>query len=205
MPIKINGLNTGSVTLSASATGGDVTLNLPNANGTVATTSYADTAPGLQYITGQSFTAVSAVNINNCFTSTYDNYRLIIDASNISGTSTVYFRLRLSGTDATTNYAYQYLYANGTSVTALRASSQTEAWFFSSINSARSFGSYDFAAPALARATQVVGNSFYNNSNAELVVWAVTHTTATAYDGITIFPGSGTMTGTIRIYGYRNS
>lgn len=37
MPIKINGQTTGSVTLTASATGSDVTLTLPNTTGTVQT------------------------------------------------------------------------------------------------------------------------------------------------------------------------
>ena len=74
MPVKINGATSGSVTLAAPATGSDVTLTLPAAAGTAATTAYADTAGGLQLITTQTFSAVSAVNVNNCFTATYSNY-----------------------------------------------------------------------------------------------------------------------------------
>ena len=81
MPVKINGATSGSVTLAAPATGSDVTLTLPAAAGTVATTAYADTAGGLQLITTQTFSAVSAVNVNNCFTSTYDNYQVVISGT----------------------------------------------------------------------------------------------------------------------------
>ena len=31
------------------------------------------------------------------------------------------------------------------------------------------------------------------------------HSLATAYDGMTIYPPSGTITGSVRVYGYRNS
>jgi hypothetical protein len=30
-------------------------------------------------------------------------------------------------------------------------------------------------------------------------------TTSTQYDGFTIYPNSGNITGTVRVYGYRNS
>jgi hypothetical protein len=201
MPIRINGLNTGSVTLSASATGGDVTLNLPNANGTVATTSYADTAPGLQYITGQTFTAVSAVNINNCFTSTYDNYRIMMRITN-SVSVNMQCRVRASGSDLTTS-TYRYgRYLLGTT-TAFNAGSdnQTDSQF-PLAGSADSAGhAIDVLSPMLAQQTSVLQIS--QGSIGQILFGQVANTTA--YDGFTVFPASGTITGTIRVYGYRNS
>jgi hypothetical protein len=47
MPLKINGASTGSVTLDAPANGGDVTLNLPSSNATIATTANTYTFDGV--------------------------------------------------------------------------------------------------------------------------------------------------------------
>jgi hypothetical protein len=42
-------------------------------------------------------------------------------------------------------------------------------------------------------------------SDVTLAVQSAAHDVATAYDGFTIFPSSGTIAGTIRVYGYKNS
>ena len=36
-----------------------------------------DASQGFYFITSQTFSAASAVNVNNCFSSTYDNYRVV--------------------------------------------------------------------------------------------------------------------------------
>lgn len=201
MPIKINGLNTGSVTLSASATGGDVTLNLPNANGTVATTSYADTAPGLQYITGQTFTAVSSVSVNNCFTSTYDVYRMVLrlETSGID----CWLRMRVGGVDESgSNYRHgRYFVGVTTSVAAGNTNNQTDTYaFIGAGDSNGALSVVDIGFPALAKYTRFASH----NSAALLQVVASSLVNTTVYDGFTLLPTSSTMTGNLRIYGYRN-
>jgi len=67
--------------------------------------------------------------------------------------------------------------------------------------------SFDIYAPQLAQFTQFT--SLYAACHASYGVIAGfsngTHATSTAYDGISIISPSGTITGTVRIYGYANS
>ncbi len=59
----------------------------------------------LTLITTQSFSAASAVNVNNCFSATYDNYKVHIQFSASSGSTTLQFRFRAGGNnDATAGY-----------------------------------------------------------------------------------------------------
>jgi len=206
MPIRINGLNTGSVTLSASANGGDVTLNLPNANGTVATTSYADTAPGLQYITGQTFTDVSSVSVNNCFTSTYANYRIIMRFLMSATTAELRSRLRFSGTDNSTASSYQrsgYL-ASATTSLAVNGGALDYLFHGATSSSGAHYLWYELMSPAITESTAMMSNFFQGTGNLSYGHQAL-HTQGAAYDGITLYVSSGTITGTLRIYGYRNS
>lgn len=208
MPVRINGLNTGSVTLSASATGGDVTLNLPNANGTVATTSYADTAPGLQFIASQDCGTAASISFNNVFTSTYDVYFLTFSRIAKSGSPDNFrARLRLNGTDAITNYSNQFFQASSTTMTSGQQTAQTSHRFGSiSVNGESAILLHIFN-PAVATTTIFISSTLYAPSNAPTILnYVGNHTTATAYDGITIYPESNAFNGgTIKIYGLRNS
>jgi hypothetical protein len=162
--------------------------------------------PGLVYVAGTAFSAVSSVSVNNCFTSTYDNYRVVVEMLAAAGAPNVSFRLRVGGSDDTgANYAYQYIYGTGASAIAARGTAQTGGWFYTANTAYRAIGSYDISAPAIARQTSMVGVSVYAAGTVELITWANNHNQSTAYDGITIYPASSTITGTVRIYGYRNS
>ena len=208
MPVKINGATSGSVTLAAPDTGSDVTLTLPAAAGTAATTAYADAAGGLQLITSQTFSAVSAVNVNNCFTATYSNY-LIRIASTISTTGTIQMRLRSSGTD---NSSSNYYYHSHTSDT----SSQTTYSYTRSVGLSTFFhignvngvydASVDMNSPNHSRATTVLYQSVgANATDMQEQAGGGLMSVTTSYDGFSIVPSAGTITGTIRVYGYKNS
>ena len=74
---------------------------------------------GLVYITQTSATSGSSLSVNNVFSSTYSNYRILIDGYQpaTAGTALV-MRMRVGGADeAGANYYYGYrgLYADGTS------------------------------------------------------------------------------------------
>ena len=166
------------------------------------------TAPGLVYITQATPSAVNTVSINNCFTSTYANYFIVIDLTAAVGTGIITARLRLSGTDATTNYASQRVGGQATTVYAGSNVSGTDDFYFGSIEGtpAGCVWQTNLFSPALARATVGVGTAGYPSSGGSVVehLWN-NHTTATAYDGITVNYSGTSFTGTIRIYGYQNS
>lgn len=164
---------------------------------------------GLVYITQATPSAVQTVSINNCFTSAYSNYLLVIDTTATVGAGYLMGRLRLSGTDAITNYSSQRIGAQGTGAFANADVTGTEEFVIGYIDSgfpASSVQSVNVFSPALARVTTATSLAGTKNSSGPLVFafWGH-HTAATAYDGITIFTNATSFTGTIRVYGYQNS
>ena len=150
------------------------------------------------------FTGASSVSVNNCFTSTYTNYKLILNVPTSS--NAVGFRLRASGTDASTNYyAVNYdMFSHNTAISAT-AAQQATTYIFAGSDKTQTMG--EIFNPQLA---QVTGFSWQGVSWEPATPRAQTTTTnykgvhnaATAYDGFTIFPIAGTMTGTYALYGY---
>ena len=146
------------------------------------------------------FTSATSISVNGCFTSTYDNYLIVLRATNPSSFD-IRFRLRSSGTDSTTGYTYQYLYATGTSVTAARSAI---GYFSTSVGfSGQHGGSHIYLyGPFLSQPTahRTVGASS-GPSGPLIYDWAETHNVSGTYDGLTFFPDGGSLTGALTIYG----
>ena len=147
------------------------------------------------------FTAATSVSVNGVFDSTYDNY-LIVHLSKVSAAAESRMRMRLSGSDATgSDYVSQYVYANGTSVTGAR---QTTSEFTTSAGSTDTFGGCQvyFYGPALAQPTAYrTVTAYSNNGTPAIYDFGATHSLSTAYDGFTIFPASGNISGALTVYG----
>ena len=187
----------GYVELAAPATGNNAVLTLPNDS----------IQPGLVLITTQSFSAASSISINNCFSSTYSNYLIVIDitstAANPSGWS---IRLRSSGTDATTNYGRQKLEAYGTVV---EGNINTTLGYMQVGNPATStVTSGGTMSVQMFRPFENVATRYLSHhgtgDGTSVGVWGGYHSTASSYDGMTFYPQASTMSGILRIYGYRN-
>lgn len=159
---------------------------------------------GLTLITAQTFSAASTVSVNNCFSATYDYYLMLIDGV-ASSDNAIGFRMRVSGSDATgANYNEQRVNVNNTTF----FGNQTTGATFAHIGA---FGTgnpntirADIYNPYLTKPTSIFGAGVYGNA---LEMRAAHHTLSTSYTGITLSAGFGapTITGTLRIYGYKNS
>ena len=165
----------------------------------------AMTGAGMDLIATQTFSAASTVSFNNVFSSTYDNYRIVVSTGASADGSNLSIRLRLSGTDSTVNYAYQRTSVEGTTFTGSRASSQGSGYIDDLRTSARNTLSIDIFDPSLTNSTTMSALNNDPQGGGSLKIFNVFHTVSTAYDGFTMFPSSGTITGTIRVYGYRNA
>ena len=164
---------------------------------------------GLAYVTQATPTAVNTISINNCFTSSYANYLLVMDLTAAVGSGLFTGRMRLSGTDATTNYAAQRTIGQLATVAGSANPSGTDDFYLASTDGTNApyFNlTMNMMSPALARATSCMALMGFNDGGGTSVmqVWNY-HTTATAYDGITINFSGTSFTGTIRVYGYQNS
>ena len=169
------------------------------------TTAWAAPTPqGLTLITAESFSAVSAVNINGCFTSTHENYRIVIRCVLASGNADLGLRMRAAGADDTSaNYATQFLRGDGSTASATRTTTQTS-MVVAVANTAVTTASFDLFSPNVSTPTVGMAMSMWQIATPLIEPRGITHNVATAYDGFSIIPASSTVTGTIRIYGYRN-
>lgn len=151
---------------------------------------------------GVDFTDVTVLSLNGVFTSTYDNYLIIISDDNVSNTASVIFgRLRVAGSDASgSNYAYQLLDFDPTSETGSRSTSQSSGYFgtSSSNNSGNTIYIY---GPALAQPTISRCVNAHGYLGARTQDGVTTHSLSTAYDGITLLPQQG-ITGNVHVFGY---
>jgi hypothetical protein len=149
------------------------------------------------------FTGVTSLSLNGVFTSAYDNYRVMI-AGSTSSTGNLQYRLRLAGTDnSAAAYSYGGLVVSTTAVAFESGNTgQTLGFIGRWVSGANSSLAVDMFRPALAAESNTVG---FSSGFATSFQWFTYHGVATAFDGITLFPGAGNITGTVRIYGYKNS
>lgn len=150
-----------------------------------------------------SFTTVSSVSLNGVFTSAYENYRILIDATS-SADIVVNGRFRASGTDASgSNYNRQSAGFFNTSSFIGRTTSANV------LNICSPNGAFncvmDIFKPQLAVDTRAILLSGTTSTSPSAEFITHNHNVSTAYDGFTILTSSGTITGTLRVYGYKNS
>jgi len=159
----------------------------------------------LVLIDSDTFSAVASVSFDNVFSATYENYIImtVIDAS-VNGS--LFLRFRTSGSDnSTSNYAWQVINGIGTSVTGGRLSAQNK----TSFGSGRPTGGYVglnatvYSPFATQRTTWSYAISDNSNSLTDLQITNLggAFNGTTSFDGFKLFPNSGTITGTIYVYG----
>ena len=193
--IRLNGSTSGYVELTAPAVAGSTSLTLP----------LDSLQPGMVHLHTETVSAVSSVSIDNVFSSTYENY-LIVPQFTSTASAALRCRYRLSGTDASgaTDYTRQRLDVDGSSVSAARTSSSF--LFCGSLATTALNGSHFFVyGPFLAQPTAARSVVVGSSSGAYLNDTASTHNQSVSYDGFTLYLDTGTFTGSLRIYGYRNN
>ena len=164
-----------------------------------------DAKTGLIVMSSQSFTGVSSLTIDGCFTSTFRNYRLIMNVFGSVNAASVSFNFRSGGsTDSSSNYnRLGYYYVVG-SFTDFSATSLASAYMVSWSNAGYSPISMDIFTPQEATTTRILHNAQQSDSNLIFNI-AQYVSTSTSYDGITMSVSSGTMNGHIGIYAYEGT
>jgi hypothetical protein len=167
-------------------------------------------APGLVFITSATASAVNTVSVNNCFTSTYENYFITFTKSASVGTDAqLTLRLRAASTDSTTNYKSQNLAISNATVSANADPAGTDEWRIGYTNAANvsELCTVGIFAPQTTSTTRYVANAFFveNAGSPNSYFLTGTNSAAASYDGFTILTGGTNISGTIRVYGYVNS
>ena len=153
-----------------------------------------------------SFTASTSISLNGIFTSTYDHYKVEIYTT-ASSTAVLRVVLRSAGTDATAaNYDYTLLYANSATPGSATVAANANWALNASISSTVMKHNLELTNPFLASMTTAIGRSVaYASAVAPLIGnFGGGHRLSTSYDGLTFTTSTGSLTGTIRVYGYND-
>jgi len=165
---------------------------------------------GMVLLQSLSFSGVSSQSINDVFSATYDNYRIIYTPTSNTTTHNAQLRFRVGGSDATaTNYWYSF---QGLTVAAASTNDTGVNQSQIRLGEVSTLPNYcvfilDLINPFLTTQTKGLAyNLQIDNSN---VLGSKTggfgNNQGTSYTGFSIVPSSATtFAGTIRVYGYNN-
>jgi hypothetical protein len=157
---------------------------------------------GLTLIDELAFSASQTINVNDVFSSTYKNYRVFITGTSTSS-NPLTMRLRLSGTDTSTDYTNQSLIVDATSTTARRNYTGNDDWQLGDINTEAATFEISIFNPNIADKTGYsCTNSLLLSSINNLTEYFTGFQTAgTQFTGFTLLSASN-ATGTVFVYGY---
>ena len=157
------------------------------------------------FITSASFTTQASVSIDNCFSAGYDHYLVMRNLLGSVATADLTIRLRVAGVDASAaNYRGQYLTPDGASVSAARYTGYTAFQYIMARTELTSagFSRTWISSPFGAVRTTGWGDSTYEAfANIRSFMAVEEHDLTTSYDGFSVIPASGTITGSIYVYG----
>jgi hypothetical protein len=166
---------------------------------------------GLTLLGTLSFTSQSSVSFNNVFSANYDSYRVVGNFNTPSTNLFTRFRLRAAGTDNTTS-AYQGTKISVTTLGAVAAygdAGATSTGLFdceaAGNNGANYSISVDIHTPFLATRTTASMINTGISSDFKSFIGGMIHSVDASYDGFTMFTNTGSISGTMRVYGYRKS
>ena len=156
---------------------------------------------GMHLLNTTTVTSAASVTIDNVFTSTYQNYRIVFRPT--AGGATMNLETRTAGATNSLNYftaVWGYAYNGGTA--GIFQNNTSTFSFLPSFTAERSSWICEVIDPKATVATNFqsfgsTGDAYYHGTCMFL--------NAASVDGIRISTASGTFSGTIRIYGYRNS
>jgi hypothetical protein len=200
--VRLYGATSGYLELQAPDVAPDSTLVLPSDS----------VQPGLVHVHTESFSAQSTVSIDDVFTSTYANYKVMWQITAASTDSiALTLRWRASGTDNTDseyNTCNIGISTGGIASNLLDGSATSHKFAevgtsIATINSA----SFDVQSPQLAQVTHAHGaiTWFPGTGTADGANIAAHYFGSDVFDGFSLIASTGTITGTLRIYGYRNN
>jgi hypothetical protein len=174
--------------------------------GTIATT--VDAKTGLILLSTTTFSATSGQSISNCFSATYDNYRILVDLTAVTADGDAWLRLRTGSTDVTANYQVALRGINNVGTSADTTSASLSYFFLNKTDNGNSNHMYqstvELGYPFLAQRTtanlQIAGVD--SSGNFVTLIGSSCNTNATSYESLSIGCTAGTITGSISIFAY---
>jgi hypothetical protein len=153
------------------------------------------------------FSGASSVSLNGCFSSVYDNYKMIITIDSISAANALQGRLRAAGTDLSTSVYKRWYFIVRNAGTSGFGSDTNTVIYLNDFGASRK----DAFAVEIYNPFRTANQKYFTIPDAQTESsgqgWASSRVqvdNTTSYDGFSIIPSSGTVTGTVRVYGYKD-
>lgn len=189
---------------------------MPNENGLVVmtpssvSTTGAGSSASIQTDGSVTFNACVSLSLNGVFTTSYTNYMISMSTDNPYYDREIFFRLRSSGSDSATGYAYTQIVtglASATSATSARFTGRT--YGICGWSNEEYGGGADTIyvwGPRVAQHTNVRNLGMHGSlafPYVRMYDYGTRHRVNTAYDGITFFPEtSAIIAGTVTVFGF---
>jgi hypothetical protein len=155
-----------------------------------------------------SFSSVTSVSLDSVFTSTYQNYRIVMTTDDPATAQTFTLRFRTSASDNTTSN-YARMNSSNTAGGGAETVTGTTTSFFAGYVGAGSlfFSDLTVFRPQQTANTAIAGFTISNNSTyTSISRWNIGgwFNATTSFDGFSLLMGANT-TGVVRVYAYANS
>jgi hypothetical protein len=167
---------------------------------------YSPATPMGVHLSTVSFNGVASQSLNNVFSATYRNYRILVDFIPATTSGVVSLRMRASGADnSTSNYQRINIFPGASSPSQTRTNNATE-WVLLGLTTNESYSiAFDLFKPfetlsthgsllAEFRATSTTAN--------EVIMFQLGFNGTTSFDGISLLSSGSNLTGSISIFGY---
>lgn len=170
------------------------------------------TSGGLVYLTGAAFSTATSFSLPaNTFTSTYRNYRLLVQITAVTSDADFSMRMRASGADdPNNNYQYAFRGLSSGNVASDSAGATTSWALGEQDNLSVGYGLvFDILSPQVAQRTLMFGFYQYIDKNASAIVFRSgggQFTNTTSFDSLSFISSvASSITGVYRVYGYADS
>ena len=165
---------------------------------------------GMVLLNTTSFSGVASQSVNNVFTSTYTNYKVLFRLSAATADTAISLRTRASGTDKSTNYYYGGAQGIFTGTNSTWAGNNVSSWDMGSIDTSNAgianAYSIDFFSP-VPTVTTIINMQCWTQQTSGNTLWVsmsgVQNEQVTC-DGFSIISSAGNISGVVRVYGYND-
>jgi hypothetical protein len=169
-------------------------------------TALAGKKAGMVLLNTTSFSAVASQSINDVFSSTYTNYRIVGKAT-FTAIASFRMRLRVSGADDTNAvYSAGYTYVDPAGGSGGNGGSNQTSFFLNAdANTNETSFCMDIFYPNVVDETRLsyqTNWSGYGTGALYFNAGGATFKNTTAFTGFTLLPSTSTITGDVSVYGY---
>lgn len=154
------------------------------------------------------FAGSSAISVNGCFTTAYDNYVIKINVTSKTAAGGMTMVLRVGGVDNTAaSYFTQVLSGSGSTTTSAQSVSQTTWLPYALATATLNTLEVEMFGPMLAQYTMGVTKNherILSSGAGAITMGDIYHGVVATFDGFTLSLTAGTGGGSLRVYGFNN-